>query len=80
MDITVGGVVFDINYVGGDGNDVVLTACRSGKVHNGVKNYCTIQDAINDAIAGDVITVDAGTYAENVIVNKSSLFRSKFSY
>ncbi|MBK6698525.1 MAG: HYR domain-containing protein [Saprospiraceae bacterium] len=69
--ITVGGVVFDINYVGGDGNDVVLTACGSGKVHNGVKNYCTIQDAINDAIAGDVITVDAGTYAENVIVNKS---------
>ena len=34
-------------------------------------NYCTIQSAINAASANDVISVDAGTYAENVIVNKS---------
>ncbi|WP_162628162.1 right-handed parallel beta-helix repeat-containing protein [Arcticibacterium luteifluviistationis] len=35
-------------------------------------SFLTIQEAIDDAATedGDVITVDAGTYAENVIVNK----------
>jgi hypothetical protein len=45
----------------------------------GVKNettqitFCTIQDAINDDLTdnGHTLTVAAGTYAENVIVNKS---------
>jgi len=42
-------------------------------VHNTTKGtyYTTIQGAINDANAtGDVIEVCAGTYAENVVVNK----------
>ncbi|MBK7695427.1 MAG: hypothetical protein IPI30_14235 [Saprospiraceae bacterium] len=68
--ILAGGTLFDINYQGGNGNDVVLTACGAGKVHNGANNYCTIQDAIDAAVNGDIITVDAGIYAENVIVNK----------
>ena len=34
-------------------------------------DYSTIQEAINAASAGDVIHVKAGTYFENVVVNKS---------
>ncbi len=33
--------------------------------------YCTIQAAIDGASTGNTITVAAGTYAENIIVNKS---------
>lgn len=33
--------------------------------------YCTIQEAIDDATAGDKLIVSAGTYDENVIVNKA---------
>jgi hypothetical protein len=69
--ITISGIVFDINYVGGDGNDVVLTACGAGKVHNGMLAYCTIQDAIDEAAPGATITVDAGVYVENIVVNKA---------
>ena len=38
---------------------------RTGKV------YCTIQAAIDDAIPGDTINVGAGTYTEQVTINKS---------
>jgi hypothetical protein len=38
-------------------------------------NYCTIQAAINAASTGDVITVDAGTYAEDLVVSKSVSLR-----
>ena len=70
--ITVSGYTFAINYHGGDGNDVVLTSCGTGVVHNTTlgRNYCKIQDAINDAAAGNTITVDAGTYNENITVDR----------
>ncbi len=45
----------------------------SGPVHNlttGI-DYCTIQSAINAASNGDIILADAGTYNENVVLNKS---------
>ena len=46
-----------------------------GQVHNITQstNFSTIQAAINDAatVSGDIIEVDAGTYTENVTVNKS---------
>src|ERR1700761_8959655 len=34
-------------------------------------SYATIQAAVNAAVAGATITVDAGTYAEQVTVSKS---------
>ncbi|MGB4849703.1 MAG: SprB repeat-containing protein, partial [Saprospiraceae bacterium] len=52
-----------------------VTNSLAGPVHNvntGL-NYCTIQAAINDPLTlnGHVINVDAGTYPENVTLNKS---------
>jgi len=38
---------------------------------SGPGNYSTIQDAINDARAGDTIFVFNGTYHENVVIDKS---------
>src|SRR2546430_6006967 len=38
-------------------------------------NYATIQAAVNAASAGAIINVDAGTYIEQVTVNKSLTLR-----
>ena len=38
-------------------------------------SYATIQAAVNAAVAGSVINVDAGTYSETVTVNKSLTIR-----
>jgi nitrous oxidase accessory protein NosD len=56
-------------------SSVSVTASLAGPVHNlntGL-NYCTIQSAINavTTLNGHTITVDPGTYNEQVLVNKS---------
>ncbi len=39
------------------------------------EEYCTIQSAIDDASAGDVITVSPGIYTEAIVINKSLTVR-----
>jgi hypothetical protein len=72
--ISVGTDVFTINYAGGDGNDVVLTYCGTGKVQNTTTSewFCTIQAAIDEAqtLNGHTLSVNAGTFNENVTVSK----------
>ncbi|QLQ06868.1 MAG: hypothetical protein HZY76_13030 [Anaerolineae bacterium] len=47
------------------GPAAMITVCASGCDHT------TIQAAINAAANGDTISVSAGTYTENIVVNKS---------
>ncbi len=47
------------------GPAATITVCASGCDHT------TIQAAINAAANGDIISVSAGTYTENIVVNKS---------
>ncbi|MBK8297485.1 MAG: HYR domain-containing protein [Saprospiraceae bacterium] len=70
--ITVSGYTFDINYAGGDGNDVVLTKCAGVTNTNTLENFCTIQAAIDDpqTLNGHTLTVSPGLFNENVTVNK----------
>lgn len=46
-------------------------ACAAGAADHNVNDGESIQTAINSAIAGDTIYVHAGTYSENIIVNKA---------
>ena len=67
--------VTDVNGCTATTSATVSYSTAGGPVHNistGL-NYCTIQSAIDAVatVAGNTITVDAGTYAENVVVSKS---------
>jgi len=66
--------VTDINGCSATINATV-TNSPAGPVHNlnSGLNYCTIQAAVSAlaTVNGDVITVDAGTYNEQVLINKS---------
>jgi len=50
-----------------------LAQTVTNTTHSGTGPYSTIQAAINNpaTLSGDVITITAGTYNENVVVNKS---------
>lgn len=69
---------YDVIVTDNNGCSAITSATVSSTnypVHNVTTglNYCTIQAAINDplTVTGNVINVDAGTYAENVVLNKS---------
>jgi nitrous oxidase accessory protein NosD len=66
-----GGYNFTINYAGGDGNDVVMTACAPVKNTSTMTFYCTLQAAINAATAGDNIELQANITEGQVTVNKA---------
>jgi S-layer protein (TIGR01567 family) len=69
LEIAVGITVLALLLVGGAGA-ATLTVDDSGGA-----NYSRIQDAINNASAGDTILVNSGTYYENVNVTKQLVLR-----
>jgi len=66
-----------MNFLPYSTSDDPLNTLGMGPVVNTTQNtsYLTIQSGINAAAAGDVITVAAGTYHEDVDVNKSITLR-----
>lgn len=75
--VTVSGNIMSSN--GADYRDVGNVNASSGIVTNvnTGQSYCNIQSAINDALtlAGHQINVSAGTYVEDVLVNKSVILK-----
>src|SRR5205085_8513977 len=66
--------VTDVNGCTSSASATVGYNTSTGPVHNinTALNYCTIQSAINDPLTlnGHTITVDAGSYNEDVTINK----------
>ncbi|MBX7252164.1 MAG: right-handed parallel beta-helix repeat-containing protein [Candidatus Promineofilum sp.] len=71
----VGCALITSNTFSGNGTDTRNVGAGGGVVTNvnTAETFCTIQSAINDSdtINGHTLEVSPGTYAENVIVNKS---------
>ena len=63
--------------------NVTISAIPLGNVHNITQgtNFCSIQAAINDAatVNGDIITIDPGTYNEQVLIHKSVTLKNSGS-
>jgi len=62
----------DMGAYGGEGgldpNSINITVAIDGS-----KNYTTIQDAIDYAVAGDTITVFPGEYKENLLIGRKNI-------
>ena len=58
--------------------DNIITTGTGGKVVTNINTgltFCSIQSAVNAATAGDVISASAGTFDEQVVVNKGLTIR-----
>ncbi|RMH10848.1 MAG: hypothetical protein D6698_17240, partial [Gammaproteobacteria bacterium] len=89
--VVISGTIYFISYVGGTGNDVVLSPCPSGNVlyvnaaATGVNNgtswtdaYTDLQDALNSTCTGITeIWVAAGTYKPTSGTDRSVSFVMK---
>ncbi|HET6631115.1 MAG TPA: MBG domain-containing protein [Rhodanobacteraceae bacterium] len=70
----------DQRTVSNDGGSAAIDSVNlSGGIHNGSAYYCSINAAIAAANPGDSITVGAGSYPENVVVDKSVTLQGPFA-